>query len=65
MKRTHTTITKEYDKDGNLVSEITETVEEEDTGYIYPQYPVYPVYPSWTGTSPFIYKTDITCDSDK
>ena len=37
MTRTQTTVTKEYDKDGNLVSETTETVNEEDSnGSIYP-----------------------------
>jgi len=39
MKRQVTTITKEYDKEGNLINEITETTLEEDDGYIYPQQP--------------------------
>ena len=38
MKRTQKTTTKEYDGDGKLVTEITETAEEEDDGFIYPQY---------------------------
>jgi len=47
MKRKTVTTTKEYDKDGNLINEITETVEEEDSGYIYPQYPTYPNPINW------------------
>ena len=47
MKRTTTTTTEEYDKDGVLKTRITETTEEEDSGYIYPQYPHYPYYPVW------------------
>ena len=46
MKRTTTTTTEEYDKDGVLKTRITETTEEEDSGYIYPQYPYYP-YPQY------------------
>ena len=37
MKKTSTTVTEEFDSDGKLVSRTTETSEEEDTGYIYPQ----------------------------
>jgi len=60
MKRKSTTITKEYDNEGNLISETTETVEEEDSGYIFPQYPTYPTYPTyWGGLDP----TKVTCTS--
>ncbi|MGL6197804.1 MAG: hypothetical protein ACRC3H_02605 [Lachnospiraceae bacterium] len=47
MKRKTVTTTKEYDKDGKLISEITETVVEEDNGYIYPQYPASPTIPAY------------------
>lgn len=53
MKRKTVTVTKEYDKEGNLISETTETVEEQDNGSIYPQYQVYPQNPTWwTGLNP-------------
>ena len=43
MKRTQTTVTREYDKDGNLTNETTETVNEEDDGFIYPQQRICPL----------------------
>jgi len=67
MKKKTTTITKEYDQNGKLVSEVTETTEEEDGGYIYPQqyYPSYPVYPvTVTGKPDWTYRDNTnTCDT--
>lgn len=39
MKRKTTTTTEEFNKDGKLISRVTEVTEEEDNGYIYPQQP--------------------------
>ena len=63
MNRTQTTVTKEFDNEGKVIKEITETViEEDDTGTIYPQLPTHPIYPN----SPSIpsypwYTPNITC----
>ena len=69
MKRKVTTITEEYDKDGKIISKITETVEEEDNGYIYPQnVPTYPhTSPITTPNTPWDYRhpTCITCNTEK
>lgn len=66
MKRKTTTITEEYDADGNLVNKTTETTEEEDTGYIYPQYPYYPTVPTWPQSGEYkpgwVYTRDVTCN---
>lgn len=70
MKRKVTTITEEFDKDGKLTSKITETVEESDEGYIYPQYPTMPYCPEMmkitcdtlTGSPP-TYRTTVTAES--
>ena len=51
MKRTQTTTTKEYDGDGKLVTEITETVEEEDDGFIYPQQRICPLAGTCAGNT--------------
>ena len=62
MKRKVTTVTEEYDKDGNLVNKITETTEEEDSGYIYPQQP----YPWWPSTGiPLMSTCESACCCDK
>ena len=65
MKRKVTTITEEYDNEGKLKTKITETTEEEDTGYIYPQIPTYP-YTPWTYPTigDPVYKTEITCSEN-
>jgi len=63
MKRIQTIVTKEYDSEGNLTREITETVTEEDTGgFIYPQQPI---KPSWVPHIPVEWNrgTVITCDN--
>ena len=72
MKRKTTTTTEEFDKDGKLVNRTTESTEEEDSGFIYPQYPAYPSYPWWqtVGSTPtfkpeWIVRPDTTCDSSK
>ena len=45
MKKTiTTTTTKEY-KDGELISEVTEVIEEEDDNPTYPQYLTIPTFP--------------------
>jgi hypothetical protein len=60
MKRKQKTITKEYDNNGKILRETEETVEEEDTGYIYPQYPYYPISPK----PEWIYRPHtITCEN--
>lgn len=59
MKRKTTTVTEEYDDKGNLTSKTTETTEEEDNGYIYPQ--SYQQYPN-AGTSN-TYVTEFSCDN--
>lgn len=63
MKRKTTIITEEFDENGKLINKITETTEEEDGGYIYPQYPTWTT-PSYTGIKPeWIYRPgDLTCD---
>ena len=52
MKRRRVSVRKEYDGEGKLVSEVTETVEEEDTGgYPWNEYlppgRVRPYVPGW------------------
>lgn len=61
MKRKVTTITEEFDKDGKITNRITETTEEEDTGFIYPQQ-YYPWYP--TTENPINCCTSTTCNVD-
>lgn len=63
MKRKVVTVTEEFDKDGILKSKITETVEEEDSGYIYPQTQTYPWYP--TTENPIWTTSHTTCDSGR
>lgn len=45
MKRKTTIITEEFDEKGILKSKTTETTEEEDNGFIYPQkIPLSPIF---------------------
>lgn len=61
MKRKTTTITEEFDKDGKIINRTTETTEEEDSGYIYPQ--TYQHYPWWPSTgNPLTPTCGTTCD---
>jgi hypothetical protein len=65
MKKTTTTITKEYDEKGNLIKETETTTTEEDNNYIpniptTPYIPYVPTYIYPNDINPWKYPT-ITC----